>query len=258
MLILFQCFEMLVVGSANILGARASRGGDVRAMKISDGLWMVAGPGLTCDKDAAAYLVCGGTRAALIDAGTGREHERLSKNIRAVLPAEASLSFLFLTHCHYDHAAGAALLSREFGIPVVAHEKDSAFLESGDKAVTAASWYGAEMPPVRVDHQISGGQELFSVGSLKIQAIHCPGHTPGSVAYVTHLDGKKILFGQDVHGPLVASFLSNREDYVRSLNLLLSLNADVLCEGHYGVVEGKAEVARFIRRFLNPGADSGL
>ena len=227
-------------------------------MKISDGLWMVAGPGLTCDEDAAAYLVCGGTRAALIDAGCGACHDMLAKNVRASLPKDASLSFLFLTHCHYDHAAGASLLAREFGIPIVAHEKDAVFLESGDRAVTAASWYGAEMPPITVDHKISSSQEVFSVGSLKIQAIHIPGHTPGSLAYVTHLDGKKVLFGQDVHGPLVASFLSNREDYLRSLTHLLSLSADVLCEGHYGVMDGKAEVARFIRRFLNQGAGSGF
>ncbi|MBP1742060.1 MAG: beta-lactamase domain protein, partial [Deltaproteobacteria bacterium] len=59
-----------------------------------------------------------------------------------------------------------------------------------------------------------------------------------------------VLFGQDVHGPLDASLLSNRDDYRRSLKLLLSLQADVLCEGHYGVIKGKAEVADFIESFL--------
>jgi hypothetical protein len=53
-----------------------------------------------------------------------------------------------------------------------------------------------------------------------------------------------------VHGPLDQSLLSDREDYVNSLNLLLSMEADVLCEGHYGVFRGKEEVADFIRSFL--------
>jgi glyoxylase-like metal-dependent hydrolase (beta-lactamase superfamily II) len=80
--------------------------------------------------------------------------------------------------------------------------------------------------------------------------MHIPGHSPGSMVYVTESEGKKVLFGQDVHGPLDASLLSNREDYLESLRFLLSLGADILCEGHYGVFRGKEEVADFIESFL--------
>ena len=34
-----------------------------------------------------------------------------------------------------------------------------------------------------------------------VTAIHCPGHSPGSVVYTTKIDGELILFGQDIHGP---------------------------------------------------------
>ena len=63
-------------------------------------------------------------------------------------------------------------------------------------------------------------------------------------------EGLKVLFGQDVHGPLHPSLLSNREDYRRSLQLLLELEADILCEGHFGVYRGKKEVAAFIQKYL--------
>ena len=46
------------------------------------------------------------------------------------------------------------------------------------------------------------------------------------------------------------SLLSDAETYRQSLNLLLSLEADILCEGHYGVFRGKREVADFIGSFL--------
>jgi glyoxylase-like metal-dependent hydrolase (beta-lactamase superfamily II) len=39
-------------------------------------------------------------------------------------------------------------------------------------------------------------------------------------------------------------------DYRRSLELLLALEADVLCEGHYGIYRGNPAVAAFIRQFL--------
>jgi hypothetical protein len=45
--------------------------------------------------------------------------------------------------------------------------------------------------------------------------MHVPGHLPRSLVYVTVSQGKKIIFGQDVHGPLDASLLPNREDYLK-------------------------------------------
>ena len=66
-----------------------------------------------------------------------------------------------------------------------------------------------------------------------------------------NLDGHKVLFGQDVHGPLDPSFFSNREHYRQSLQLMLDLNADILCEGHLGVYEGAKRVKSFIQSYYN-------
>ena len=43
-------------------------------VKIKDNLWQVGGRGLTDPSDAAIYLVSFGDRAALVDAGSGRDH----------------------------------------------------------------------------------------------------------------------------------------------------------------------------------------
>jgi len=91
------------------------------------------------------------------------------------------------------------------------------------------------------------------LGGRIIEAIHIPGHSPGSLAYLTESEGMKVLFGQDVHGPLDSSLLSHREDYLKSLELLISLEADILCEGHYGIFRGKDKVKQFIASFLKTG-----
>ena len=70
------------------------------------------------------------------------------------------------------------------------------------------------------------------------------------MVYTTESDGLKILFAQDVHGPLHPDLLSDAALYRRSLKLLLALEADVLCEGHYGIYRGKPAVAALIRQFL--------
>ena len=80
--------------------------------------------------------------------------------------------------------------------------------------------------------------------------LHTPGHTPGSVVAVVERDGQTVLFGQDVHGPFHADFGSDIEAWKSSMDSLLELGADVLCEGHYGVIRPAQAVEAFIRRQL--------
>jgi glyoxylase-like metal-dependent hydrolase (beta-lactamase superfamily II) len=81
-------------------------------------------------------------------------------------------------------------------------------------------------------------------------AIHTPGHTPGSVVYLVESDGMRVLFGQDVHGPLHDDFASDRRAYQKSLLKMVELEADILCEGHFGVFQGADRVKEFILSFL--------
>ena len=69
------------------------------------------------------------------------------------------------------------------------------------------------------------------------------------MVYVVESDGRRVLFGQDVHGPLHADFGSDAAAYRRSLLDMADLGADILCEGHYGVIEGADRVRDFIQSF---------
>jgi len=219
-------------------------------MEIMGNLWQVGGAEYTSVEDAAIYLIRFGEKAALIDAGCGGAHDSLAANISDILPPDVEIEYLFLTHCHYDHSGGAAAVRDQFGCRIVAHELDASYLEDGDSTVTAANWYGARMEPLKIDIKIKNIEETFKVGAGRIVAHHCPGHSPGSVVYLAELDSNLVLFGQDVHGPLDAAFLSHRDDYKRSLKFLAGLDADILCEGHFGVYQGKNEVNQFIRTYL--------
>ncbi len=219
-------------------------------MKITDHVWQVGGDSLTASGDAAIYLIAFDSSAALIDAGCGKGHKRLVQNISQCLPSGAKIEYLFLSHCHYDHVGGAAAIRKNFGCTIAAHELDAEYLESGDSRVTAAQWYNSYLEPLIIDHKIQSSEELFKLGSGSITAFHCPGHSPGSIVLMSEINRKKILFGQDIHGPLHDDLLSNREDYIKSLDFLLSIEADILCEGHFGVYRGKAAVRDFIKSFL--------
>jgi glyoxylase-like metal-dependent hydrolase (beta-lactamase superfamily II) len=219
-------------------------------MKITHEISQVGGSGLTSMEDAAIYLIHYGGHAALVDAGCGRVQERLFKNIRDCGIDLEQIEYLLITHCHFDHTGGIKGIKERTDCKLAAHELEAPYLEQGDDVVTAAKWYGSSLEPMAIDIKLKGDGAEIDLGGREIRAMHTPGHSPGSVIYTTESEGLKILFGQDVHGPLDPSLLSNREDYVKSLNLLLSLEADILCEGHFGIFRGKEEVENFIRSFL--------
>jgi glyoxylase-like metal-dependent hydrolase (beta-lactamase superfamily II) len=101
-----------------------------------------------------------------------------------------------------------------------------------------------------VDIKLTEKRETIDLGGRKIEAIHVPGHSPGSLVYLMESEGLKVLFGQDVHGPFHNGLRFSREKYIRSLKLMISLQADILCEGHYGIFRGKEKVEGFIASFI--------
>ncbi len=212
---------------------------------------MVGGSSESHSSDALIYLIKSSEKeAALVDAGTGRGKKKVMKNISGYISDPSAIKYIFLTHCHYDHTGGINDIVRQTGAQVVAHQLDAGYMENGDKDVTAASWYGASFDPVHIDIKVTSDVEKFTLGDLEIFYHHTPGHSPGSSVLTLESDGQLVLFGQDVHGPLNRILLSDRKDYLSSLEYMLSLNADILCEGHFGIFKGKENVKEFIESYL--------
>lgn len=219
-------------------------------MEITSRIYAVGGSSESHPSDAAVYLIIGEGEAALVDAGTGMGTQRILDNVKQAGVSPDQIRYLFLTHCHYDHTGGAEEIRKLTGCRIIAHDLDADYLEMGDSSVTAARWYGAVMEPTRVDIRIDKSHDVLTVGGVEINFYHTPGHSPGSSVLTVISDGLLVLFGQDVHGPLNDVLRSTRGDYVKSLEFLISLEADILCEGHFGVYRGKEKIRKFIESFL--------
>src|SRR5512134_3937247 len=221
-----------------------------RALPITEEIFQVGGPGFTAPEDSLIYLVVIDGHAALIDSGCGRDTDLLLANIEAAGVDPQAVELLLLTHCHYDHSGGAAELRKRLGCRVVVHALEAVFIEEGNNNITAARWYMGSLTPCVVDRRLAHSREEIPLGRRILTAIHIPGHSPGSVAYLVESGGKQVVFAQDVAGPLHPALLSNREDYLVSLRRLIDLKADILCEGHLGIFEGREAVGDFLRRLL--------
>jgi glyoxylase-like metal-dependent hydrolase (beta-lactamase superfamily II) len=196
-------------------------------------------------------MVDAGDMLVLIDAGAGlaQSVDWLEKNIRSLGFEPASIWHIVATHCHIDHIGGLALLKERYGSKVIAHELDSAGIEGRNNELTAAGMYGLDYRPVKIDAVLKGELSGLSFGDVEFNFLHTPGHTPGSISpYIDTKDGR-ILFGQDIHGPFSTAWGSDLKAWRRSMEKLLLLRADILCEGHAGVYRGD-RVQKYIESYL--------
>jgi glyoxylase-like metal-dependent hydrolase (beta-lactamase superfamily II) len=218
--------------------------------EVARGIYVVGGSDLTDSRDCSVYLIDVG-ELLLIDTGAGQSVAKIIQNIAAIGGEAADVSSVILTHCHIDHVGGAPELRQRYGARLCMHRLDADAVERGDQKATAAYWYNLPFPPTHIDVKLSGETEQLQFGDHEVTCLHTPGHTPGSISIHLERDGERILFGQDIHGPFFPEFGSNMADWERSMRRLLALEADILCEGHFGVIHPKEKVAAYIERYLD-------
>jgi hydroxyacylglutathione hydrolase len=108
--------------------------------------------------------------------------------LAAIEQTGAVIEKIVLTHGHLDHAGGAAALRDALTekyhkpIPVEGPDRRDEFLLNGIAAQAAS--YGFEAANVTPDRWLSEG-EVLTVGPHQFDVLHCPGHTPGSLVYVS-------------------------------------------------------------------------
>jgi len=221
------------------------------AVTIVSGIYLIGGMNITRSEDAAAYLIDFGKELVMIDSGAGKTAKLLEQNIRDAGFDPQAISTLILTHRHIDHIGAAPYFREHFGCRILMHDLDADAVEKGDPVQTVANWYETTFPPTPVDIRISGEEETLMFNGETLHILHTPGHTPGSLSLYLDRDGRRILFGQDIHGPFFPRLGADLRAWRQSMEKLLDLKADILCEGHFGIFQPWEEVEAFIRQHLN-------
>jgi hydroxyacylglutathione hydrolase len=246
-------------------------------VKIADRIHIVAsgrlGFGLTDDFDCHVYLVDGGSEYALIDAGGGRDIDRIVAQITGDGLDPARVRQLLLTHAHADHAAGAAPLRQRFGLRVVASPTVARYVREGDERAVSldvarrAGSYPPEFafPPCPVDAELADGAAV-KIGDLTLTALETPGHASGHLAYVLRQGdrvsvfcGDAVFFGGTIL--LQHTWDCSLQESISSVERLAALSVDGLFPGHltFAVRQGRRQVDKAIQSIANllPPAQMG-
>ena len=128
-------------------------------------------------------LWCSATmKAAVVDPGGDLPVIR-----DAIAKMGVSVEKILITHGHIDHAAGAAQLAEDLGVPVEGPHKADEFLlrQLPERGVQFGILDARALTP---DRWLDQGDQV-RVGQLIFDILHCPGHSPGSVAFINREEG---------------------------------------------------------------------
>lgn len=121
---------------------------------------------------------CGEGLCAAVDIGNDA-----AKLLSYLESKNLKLDAILLTHGHYDHIGGVEEVRKATGAMVYIHENDARMLEDAQLNL-AAHITPLPYTPVSAYSTFKDGAEI-TVGSRTFSVLHTPGHTSGSVCFLT-------------------------------------------------------------------------
>ena len=166
----------------------------------------------------------------------------------------SDVKILLISHAHFDHCAGSALVKKLTGAKYMVMAADVPVVESGGKK---AFQYGSSpsdlYPPAKIDRVLHDGDEV-RLGNVVLVAHLTPGHTKGCTTWTMKVkDGGKtydvVIIGSPNVNPgykLVRNtvYPGIAQDYELTFRTLKALHCDVFLGAHGSYFGMEAKVAQ--------------
>ena len=136
--------------------------------------------------DVNTYIIAGNSGdCAIIDCAcfSKKECETLESFISA---NKLNPVALLNTHCHFDHIFGNKFVFEKYNLKTQYHELEDSNHKSFLERVIRYGWkFDAQPEPMRY----IADNEIIEFDSVRLIALHVPGHTLGSLAYYCEQEG---------------------------------------------------------------------
>lgn len=136
-----------------------------------------------------SVLACPSTGAGVV-IDPGGHPDRILATIREL---GVLVKYLLHTHAHFDHILATGEIAAATGAEILLHAGDRALYE-GLPGQGRMFGFQASAPPPPTRFFADG--ETIQVGTVSLQVLHTPGHTPGSVGFYLAAT-EPILFSGD-------------------------------------------------------------
>jgi metallo-beta-lactamase class B len=204
--------------------------------RIAGNLYYVGSKGL------ATYLITTPTGNILINSDLEANVPMISASIEKLGFHFADTKILLISHAHWDHDAGSAMILQRTGAKYMVMDADVSVVESGGKTdfqygSTPSSLYR----PAKVDRVLHDGDDVMLGGTVLVAHL-TPGHTKGCTTWTMKVtDGGKTYNVVIVGSPNVnpgyklvnnSAYPQIAEDYERMWRVLKSLPCDIFLGAH--------------------------
>ncbi|MFC1558641.1 MBL fold metallo-hydrolase [candidate division KSB1 bacterium] len=199
------------------------------------------------------YVVKNGSRALLIDFGSGEILDRLEKI------GITRIEKVLVTHHHRDQVQGLCDLGN-YGFSVTVPAKEAHFFENveyfwSDVQVyinyNCRSHWNTIRKSIKVSDKAKGG-DIIQWGGIDFKVIETPGSTDGAVSYAADIDGRRLVFSGDLISGRgrVTNWFDMHWDYYGftqgikasylSFDRVKAENPDILLPSHGGQIDEPA------------------
>lgn len=178
------------------------------------------------------YIVsCPDTReGVIIDPGGDAE-----KILKTLTDNALQAKYILNTHGHADHILANTTLKNKLTIPVCMHKDDYLYFNQPDIRKVSEKELGLTAPGT-ADIQLKDNEKI-RVGTLEIQVLHTPGHTPGSVCFLVAgnlFTGDTLFVGDVGRTDLTGGSLSTLLQSIKEKILVLPQDTTVWPGHNYG------------------------
>ncbi len=195
----------------------------------------------------ASFVIETDDGPVLIESGPYSTFPSLEKGLSQIGYKVGDIKHVLISHIHFDHA-GAAWALAEKGAKIYLHPFGFDHMHDPSKLVASATMiYGDQMDTLwgkmegipKKNLRIMEHDEVVEIGGQSFRALHTPGHAKHHIAW----HWKDTIFTGDVAGvkieggPVVPPCPPpdiNIEDWIHSVDLVLSKNPNRLVLTHYG------------------------
>jgi metallo-beta-lactamase class B len=206
--------------------------------RIAGNLYYVGSKGL------ANYLIVTPKGNILINSDLEANVPMIASSVEKLGFKFKDTRILLISHAHWDHAAGSAMIKQMTGAKYMVMDADVSVVESGGKTDfqygnTSSSLY----TPTKVDRVLHDGDHV-QLGGAMLVAHLTPGHTKGCTTWTMKVtEGDKtynvVIVGSPNINPgykLVGKTVYPQiaEDYERMWRVLKSLPCDIFLGAHGG------------------------
>ena len=130
-----------------------------------------------------------GGAGAIVDTPLGSARRFLE----AIEARKLTIAYIINTHGHWDHIADNAALQQATGAELCAHWWDATRMWHPE--LTMEEGTKLAIVPSKPDVSLQDGS-IIEVGSVQLEVMHTPGHSPGSICLYSESAG--VLFSGDI------------------------------------------------------------